>query len=391
MYKLVYFRGCPNLDKARKFLRTAEITKFQEVVQDDLSESDPLKRVSSPSIIGPSGELLVGQTCEFGTCTFVEDGEALRRLKQASHSHRSILSPLLGTGGSLGLLALIGACGGTCSLLAAPLAGVLVSFGFVGLAPWLPVLRIPLLSIAIILAVLSLVRIHRYERRWVSSAAAMVLIAAISASFAATSGKQESIRGMALYLKTLTPETQDVVKNGIYRTWIRLGHAPSQKEVQSALGPDSGKKVERAFEELQSGGFSEIFASGTRDIRWFWPLSSQDHGVSVTLTGEKTVFARCAVDALGMSQMFGKPSTISIRTPLLDKRIEFAMNGSELTKFNSSVVVSKGNGCNDLLFFSSEDEFIRFKEKTGRTQLKMMTLKDAVAWGLASFGSILSS
>lgn len=386
-FKLVYFRGCPNVEKSRELLRMAGIAEFQEVIQDDLIESDPMRQLSSPSIIGPRGDVLLGEKCDSGACTFGTDEDVVSRLKEAEKTLRGFMAPLLGTGGSLGLLALIGTCGGTCSLLALPLAGLLVSMGLSAVVPWLPMLRYPLLGLAIVLALLSLIRIHRLRRPWVSSIAGLCLVAIISVSFA-SSRSSVSVRGTALYLQTLTPETQEVVRNGIYRTWIRLGHVPTKAEVQAALGPDSGARVERAFHELQSGGFSEIFVPGTQIIRWFWPLSSQDHGVEVTLAGEKPVFARCAVDALGMSQMFGKPSTISIRTPLLKKRIEFSMNGSTLTKFDSSVIVSKGDGCGDLLFFSSSEEFTRFREKTGRSHLKVMTLSDAVQWGVASFGSI---
>lgn len=388
-FKLVYFRGCPNVEKARELLKSAGITDICDVIQDDLDEGESLKQLSSPSIVGPSGAVLFGEKCASGACTFGADEDVLNRLKEAARSPGGIVAPLLGAGGSVGLLALIGTCGGTCSLLAFPLAGVLASLGLSALVPWLPMLRYPLLAIATGLALLSLIRIRRMRRPWVSVATGISLVAVISASFASSQTKSaEPFKGTAYYLKTLRPETQDVVKNGIYRTWIRLGRAPSQAEVESALGSGSSAKVERAYAELLSSGFSDVFTPGTRELIWFWPLSTKDHGVTVTLSGEKAVFARCAVDALGMSQMFGKSSTISIRTPLLKKQIEFSMNGSTLTKFDSSVVVSKGNGCDDLLFFSSEDEYARFKEKTGRTQLKMMTLSEAVKWGLASFGSI---
>lgn len=390
-FKLVYFKGCPNVEKTRELLKSAGIKSFSEIVQDDLLENDPLKLLSSPSIVGPRGEVLFGEKCNSDACTFGSDQEALSRLKAAFKSSGGFLGPLLGTGGSLGVIALIGACGGTCSLLAFPLVGILTSLGLSALVPWLPMLRYPLLAMASILAVIALIRIHRMRRPLVTIIACLSLISAILVSFASTRMKgSEEFRGTAYYLKTLTPETQKVVKNGIYRTWIRLGRAPSQLEVESAVGPGSATKVERAYQELLSSGFSEVFVPGTKNLLWFWPLSTKDHGVKVKLEGEKAVFARCAVDALGMSQMFGKPATISIRTPLLKKQIDFSMDGSTLTKFDSSVVVSKGDGCDDLLFFSSVAEYAQYKEKSGRTQLDMMTIAEAVKWGVASFGSIIS-
>lgn len=396
-FTLVYFRGCPNTDKARKLLASAGVKTFHEIVQDELADKDPLKTLSSPSILGRDGQLILGERCSqpSGACTFsLSDDEAMVRLKNALNrektSLKSVLSPLLGTGSSLGFLALIGACGGTCSLLAIPVTGFLASIGLGVIAPWLSMLRYPLLGLSALFAALSLVRIYRTGRKLGSVLAGIFLLSLITTSFIASqrSDCSEKIQGTAKYLQSLSPETQEVVKTGIYRTWIRLGRAPTLEEIQTALGPESAVKVEKAIRELKASEFAEMFIPGTNTIRWFWPLSMQNHGVEVTLAGEKAVFARCAVDALGMSKMFGKPSTITMVTSLWKKRIEFSMNGVTLAKFDHRVVVSKGDGCDDLLFFSSAEEFSRFKEKTGRTQLKMMPLSDAVQWGLASFGSI---
>src|SRR5262245_40495939 len=71
---------------------------------------------------------------------------------------RGKLDPLLKSGvagGSFGLAALAGACGGACSVAALPLAPLLVSVGLGGLALWLGSLRFVLLVLAVVFGVLA--------------------------------------------------------------------------------------------------------------------------------------------------------------------------------------------------------------------------------------------
>lgn len=247
-FTLIYFKGCPNIEKARSLLVRAGIQGFTEVVQDDLPENHPLRRFSSPSILGKTGELILGERCNASSaaCTFSSSNEAIVRLKRAMAAEKSglraILSPLAGTGGSLGLLTLIGACSGSCSLLALPITGFLASMGLGVLAPWLSHLRYPLLGMALIFACLSLFRIHRAGYRWGSVVAAVLLGGLITMSFAANQNSNcaEKAQGTAKYLRSLSPETQEVVKTGIYRSWIRLGRAPTLDEIQTAVGSGGG-------------------------------------------------------------------------------------------------------------------------------------------------------
>jgi hypothetical protein len=57
--KLIYFEGCPNVDRARKALQMAGYL-FDEIRQDNLPEGHPLKDYTSPT-------LLKGERVIFGT------------------------------------------------------------------------------------------------------------------------------------------------------------------------------------------------------------------------------------------------------------------------------------------------------------------------------------
>jgi|TARA_B100000749_G_scaffold280077_2_gene274695 hypothetical protein len=66
-YKLVYFRGCPNYLPAEELLRSAGV-KFESVCQDDLSNSDPLKNYSSPTLL-INNKIVFGSEAVGGGCS----------------------------------------------------------------------------------------------------------------------------------------------------------------------------------------------------------------------------------------------------------------------------------------------------------------------------------
>jgi hypothetical protein len=59
----------------------------------------------------------------------------------------------LGTGGTLGVISVLGACGGACSLAVFPLGTFLGAIGLGGLAVYLPMLRWPLMALAAALSI----------------------------------------------------------------------------------------------------------------------------------------------------------------------------------------------------------------------------------------------
>jgi hypothetical protein len=113
--------------------------------------------------------------------------------------------------------------------------------------------------------------------------------------------------------------------------------------------------------------------------------------VEVTLRGDKTVHARCAVDALGMSAMFGKPANVKTQSPVDKKMIEMEIDGSKFTTSSPNTVVSYSDSCDEMLFFASEEEFNRYVKSTGKTYLKLYSLKQALERGIQSIGGVLKT
>jgi hypothetical protein len=303
---------------------------------------------------------------------------------------RNIEKVCASAAGSMGLAALFGACGSACGIFVAPLAGLMTSAGLGALSSFLPRFQIPLFALAFALGTYSLVVFIKRKslRGALSCGAILVAGSAIIGWQLISSQKSRKIDSITAALAALDPKTRAVFQKGVYELWPQLGRAPSILELQAHLGYPSADPVLHAFADLQKMGFRTVFYPGTTEIKWFWPFSSLDHGIDVTLDGGKAVHARCAIDALGMSAMFGRSARVSIRTPLDQKIIELEVNNARVTRSDPNLVVSTGDSCDEMLFFSSKDEFNRYV-RAGKKNLRLLTLQTALDHGVESFGRIL--
>jgi hypothetical protein len=307
-------------------------------------------------------------------------------------SGRNILS-VAGAGCGFGLAALGGACVTGCSLVAGSIATFLGSIGLGAIATILPALRVPLLLGAAVLGVLALRGFIKQRDALKAAVTGMVLGSGLLfAAWQALAPKSCQDKGaMANVMHRLTPETREILRKGVYGLWPALGRAPTLTEIQQKMGFADDSKVLKAFDEIEQLGMGDAFYPGTRQIRWAWPFSNEDHGVTVVLNGSKPVHARCAIDALGMSTMFRRPAKITVVTPLDRKSLEFEIDGDRVISADPLAVVSyRPNDCDSMLFFSSMDELKRYQAKSGK-QLVVFPLAQALKAGIGSFGGILET
>lgn len=68
--ELLYFRGCPNVERAREALRSAGYMEFSEVDQGKLPSSHPYLCFSSPTILR-DGKLMAGAKSGAAACSVV--------------------------------------------------------------------------------------------------------------------------------------------------------------------------------------------------------------------------------------------------------------------------------------------------------------------------------
>jgi hypothetical protein len=297
-------------------------------------------------------------------------------------------------GGSVALAAAAGACVTGCSVGGTFFSLFLGSIGLSAVASSLPTLRVPLVVVAVLLAIIGIRGLYRQGRR---KAVALVSVASLVAVSAVTwqilNPPAALARGaMAQGILKMTPPTREVVQKGIYGLWPKLGRAPTSEEIQRELALPSAALVLAAFRELEELDYGDMFYPGTQKIRWLWPFSSENHGVDVVLGDGKPVHARCAIDALGMSAMFGVPAKISVTTPVDKKVLQILVSGDRFTNADQSILVShRPNDCDSMLFFSSRDEFDRYLKVSGKDQMRAYPLQQALERGILSFGTALKS
>lgn len=103
---LVYFEGCPEAKNVRAALLNAGIFDFEVVKQDGLQPNDPLKKLSSPSVLWGE-ELVYGiriggevASCTFDYKNFIDDEslvERFKELKSRNIQRKKSSRPLIGT------------------------------------------------------------------------------------------------------------------------------------------------------------------------------------------------------------------------------------------------------------------------------------------------------
>ncbi|MBI3549268.1 MAG: hypothetical protein HY078_09530 [Elusimicrobia bacterium] len=296
-----------------------------------------------------------------------------------------------GAGGSLGLAALAGACGTGCGALAAPLAGLLSSAGLGMLVPMLPGLRLPLFVLALALGLYSMRAFVKRKDALGSATSALILGGGSMLLLWQMFAADKCGGGTAAMIARLAPESREVFQKGVYPLWPALGRAPTLGEVRRKLGHPNDDAILRAYAEIERTNGEDILFPGTQEIKWLWPFSSLDHGVEVTLAGARPVHARCAIDALGVSAMYGKPARVQVTTPLDGRTVALEISGRRLLKADAGVVVSFSDSCDDMLFFASREEFARYVKSSGKDYLKLLSVEEALARGIQSFGGVFSS
>jgi hypothetical protein len=83
-FELVYFTGCPLVERARQILRDRGVTAVTELNQDKLPSDHPYQKLTSPSILR-DGKLLLGSRDGQGgrNCSIVDWAAASKLLAKA--------------------------------------------------------------------------------------------------------------------------------------------------------------------------------------------------------------------------------------------------------------------------------------------------------------------
>jgi len=181
------------------------------------------------------------------------------------------------------------------------------------------------------------------------------------------------------------------ILDGIFYQWIELGRAPTPAEFAQRMKLTQ-LEADRLLDEMQACGESNesgILRAPTSElIAIAWPLANIPTGITVTVDGGKPVFGRCAIDALGVSEMLGKKTTV-VEALARDNGapLRVVVSGQQIISAEpAGIVIVKGRGCDKMSFFSSKEAGERWqKEHDGEGTL--FSLANAVKNGAEIFGS----
>ena len=176
--------------------------------------------------------------------------------------------------------------------------------------------------------------------------------------------------------------------DGVLTLWVELGRAPTPEEIGRRLKLDA-PATSALLDKLEACGDSATFGvlrvPQSDLIAVAWPFANVPTGIQVTLEGKKTVHARCAVDALGVSKMMGSKAVVeAITRDGVALRLE--VDGDRLVSATpANAVVFKGGSCDEMLFFSSQAALDAWKSAHGAMG-SALQLEEAVKHGAEFFG-----
>jgi alkylmercury lyase len=182
----------------------------------------------------------------------------------------------------------------------------------------------------------------------------------------------------------------------ILRRFAAVGR-PSRAETRVAAGR-LGVDVEDALAVLAREDLVPLGRDG--EITVAYPFSGRPTAHHVHFRSGHEIDAMCAIDALGITPMFGEPIQIASRDPLTREqvRVQLMPDGAAAWQPESAVVIAGAidrcgesfRGCCPALnFFASPDNAERWLAEHGEVRGDVISMPDAIAAGRAVFGDVL--
>jgi len=187
------------------------------------------------------------------------------------------------------------------------------------------------------------------------------------------------------------------VHRAVLATFVRTGQPPARGELER-LARERGADPGAVLTELAESDVLAFTADGR--IRAAYPFSAVTTPIQVSWAGGPDAYAMCAIDALGMSAMLGRPVTITAAEPGTGRVITVRADGDQARWDPRTTVVFAGSAgdagrpsadhsCCFINFFATAGNArawaLRHPEVTGR----LLTRKAALRSGVAQFGTLL--
>ena len=199
-----------------------------------------------------------------------------------------------------------------------------------------------------------------------------------------------SDKGLEVDDQNRTDRLRRALLDGVFGPWAELGRAPTPAEFAQRMKLPV-TEANHLLDQLQAcgesvgGGILRVPESNL--IAVAWPFANVPTGITVTVDGGKPAFARCAIDALGVSEMLQRTAVVEATARDNGAALRVVVDATKVVDAKPlGIVVVKGKGCDDMSFFSSaEAGRVWQKANGGENESKLFTLAEAVERGAKSF------
>ncbi|MEV4158249.1 organomercurial lyase [Nocardia salmonicida] len=191
--------------------------------------------------------------------------------------------------------------------------------------------------------------------------------------------------------------TERALHHAILRGFATHGHAPTTDQLATSLG--ANVSVSQVLRRLHAADVIRLDTSGA--IAAAYPFSATPTAHRVQFAGGATVYAMCAIDALGMAAMLDTDLMIESTAPDTGHSITITIHEKKLTATPPTVVVFVGGQatqgpsvdtcCNYLNFFPDRDTAQTWADAHPDIGGMVTDLADAQRLGDAIFGHLLQA
>jgi Alkylmercury lyase len=132
------------------------------------------------------------------------------------------------------------------------------------------------------------------------------------------------------------------VHQAVLRSFVHTGTAPGMPSLAKLAAPS---EVSQVLAELADGDFVCLDPAG--QITAAYPFSAVPTRHRVQISGEAAVFAMCAIDALGISAMTGRPVVIESADPSTGEPVTVEVDGTSSSWDPATAVAYVGRASGD--------------------------------------------
>jgi hypothetical protein len=181
--------------------------------------------------------------------------------------------------------------------------------------------------------------------------------------------------------------------------FTEAGRPPSRAGLERAARA-AGADPDAVLAELSDHDLVAFGEDG--EIRAAYPFSPAPSPVQVSWDGGPVVYAMCAVDALGMSAMLGRPVQITGSEPESERVITVAVDDDKAHWDPETAVVFSGAArnmscgasadrtCRFIHFFSAEAAAQQWEERHPEATGLLLNQEEALSVGIGQFGALIS-